>query len=121
MGTNYYFFREKMKENEFCDNGLHIGKNSWGWVFNFEGYPDKGITTVQDWRNLTKEGYIYNEYDEEISYEDFWKLVEETKEPMPDGKEKYVLTDPTQDPSPIDLSIPMWKDEGYGFTGWEFC
>ena len=39
MGTNYYHYKEKIKEsNENSNEGLHIGKNSWGWVFHFEAH-----------------------------------------------------------------------------------
>ena len=109
-----------MKEGDFPEGGLHIGKNSWGWTFQFQAYPEKKLIDTQSWRDFTKYGYIYDEYDDEISYDEFWEMVEETKKPMPDGREKHVLTDPEHDPSPLDLEIPMWRDEGYGFTAWDF-
>ena len=121
MGCNYYAFDEEMKETEFCENGLHIGKNSWGWVFHFEAHSKPELKTVEQYREYLKDKFIYDEYDRLVFYDEFWEMVEETKEPMPDGREKYVLRDPTEEPSFITSELPMWEDEGFGFTEWEFC
>ena len=120
MGTNYFWFKKKMRENEFCENGLHIGKDSWGWVFQFEAHRELNLLSVEDYKNFLKKGYIYDEYDEEVTYEDFWRIVEETKKPMPSGRDKNILSDPQEKPSPLALLIPMWENEGLTFTEAEF-
>ena len=122
MGTNYYHYKEKIKESDENSNeGLHIGKNSWGWVFHFEAHKDLGLTTVQAYKDFLKEGYIYNEYYRLVSYDEFWEMVEETLEPMPDGEAKYVLEDPNEK-SPYDhyFRDSSWVDEGFAFTNWKF-
>lgn len=70
-------------------NILHIGKSSLGWKFLFHGYQDYelewnkphiNINSLEDWKSFlsnTEEYGILNEYDEEISYENFFKMVEE--------------------------------------------
>ena len=70
-------------------NILHIGKSSCGWKFLFHGYQDYelawdkphiGINSIEDWKAFlsnTEEYGILNEYDEEISYDDFFNMVEE--------------------------------------------
>ena len=86
MGTNYYAVERKFSLHR---NILHIGKSSCGWKFLFHGYQDYeldwnkphiSINSVEDWKKFlsnTEEYGILDEYDEEISYDDFFKLVEE--------------------------------------------
>jgi len=85
MGTNYYAVERKFA---LYRNILHIGKSSGGWKFLFHGYQDYelewgkphiNINSIEDWKDfLNNSTYgILNEYDEEISYDDFFKFVEE--------------------------------------------
>ena len=85
MGTNYYAVERKFAIHR---NILHIGKSSAGWKFLFQGYQDYeldwdkphiNINSIENWKDfLNNSTYgILNEYDEEISYDDFFKLVEE--------------------------------------------
>lgn len=117
MGTNYYLYTSRHKK-ELDIKGYHLGKNSYGWVFHFNAMNAPRVKTVTDMRAFTKMGFIYDEYDREITYEDFWKMVEETKEPMPDGRAKYVLVDPDYPNDPIYNS---WEDEGFAFTEGDWC
>lgn len=65
---------------------LHIGKSSCGWKFLFQGYENAEgifdeeiyISSVEDWKEYLKNPkiIILDEYDQEISYEDFFNLVE---------------------------------------------
>lgn len=94
MGTNYYAVERKFAIHR---NILHIGKSSLGWKFNFRGYQDYeldwnkphiSLNSLEEWKEfLSNPEYgILNEYDEEISYEDFFKMVEEKqKEENPDN------------------------------------
>lgn len=85
MGTNYYAVEKKFSLHR---NIIHIGKSSAGWKFLFHGYQnyeyawDKSpinLNSLEDWKKflMNKEYGILDEYDEEISYEDFFKKVEE--------------------------------------------
>jgi len=85
MGTNYYAVKKKPS---LYNGALHIGKSSAGWKFLFRGYQDEelnygadrlNINSIEDWKKYLKENnvVILDEYDREISYDDFFKLVEE--------------------------------------------
>jgi hypothetical protein len=68
MGTNYY-----VREN-ICDccgryDEIHIGKSSGGWCFTLRIYPSKGINDLKDWIPFLQGKKIFNEYDEEVSYQ----------------------------------------------------
>jgi hypothetical protein len=80
VGTNYY---QRTNICECCGRyeERHIGKKSAGWEFSFQGYnEDIEIYSWEDWKKVLKEkGKIFNEYGEEISYEEFVKLVEDSK------------------------------------------
>ena len=118
MGTNYYWFPDIIKESTPVDRGLHIGKNSCGWVFQFEAHSNPLLKTVKQYREFLKEGVIYDEYEREISTSEFWEIVEDSKLPF-NGREPYVLEDPNY-PRRI-LSIIEWEDEGYAFMKGDFC
>lgn len=85
MGTNYYAVRTRPT---MCEP-IHIGKSSAGWMFLFreqhEMWNDPPViwhsfTELNNWLKeyvVEKKLYaILNEYDEEISYEEFIKMVE---------------------------------------------
>ena len=116
MGTNFYLhFHRSDIENGI--EGFHIGKRSAGWVFHFEAHDKPVVKTVSAMRALTKLGFIYDEYDREYTYEQFWQEVEDTKKPW-FGKAPYVLED-LENPEP--LLFPCWEDEGFAFTEGDFC
>ena len=108
-----------MKHAHDLDEGMHIGKRSCGWVFCFQAYEKPKIKTVKQMKKVTFNGFIYDEYGEEFTYQDFWDLVEDTKVPDEDGKKKYVLIDPNY---PHQISpFNEWEDEGFAFTMGDFC
>ncbi len=84
MGTNYYFFKEKKARKQDPTEGLHIGKLSYGWVFHFQAYPNKGLISYYQWQQFTRNGYIYDEYGRIKSYRKFWEIVEDSKEIIDD-------------------------------------
>lgn len=115
IGTNYYLhFHRSDIENGI--EGTHIGKNSCGWAFQFEAHSNPSIKTVSDMRSFTKLGFIYDEYDREHTYEDFWKIVEDSKVPI-DGEAPYVLSDPNYPDEPVY----GYEDEGFAFIEGDFC
>ena len=117
MGTNYYVYMNRT-DAELEKDGLHVGKNSAGWVFQIEAHDYPKIKNVNGMKAFTKLGFIYDEYGDEITYEDFWKLVEGTKELLEDGTAPYVLIDPHY---PQDSVLNSWEDEGFAFTEGDFC
>lgn len=81
MGTNYYTVPRKPSLHRQV---LHIGKASAGWKFVFQGYQINdenetlNIKSIQDWKDFIKNNdlVIFNEYNEEVSYDEFFELIE---------------------------------------------
>ena len=117
IGTNYYWFEKERKKNQLTEEGLHIGKDSCGWVFNFQVHNSLNLTAVEAYKEFTKKGYIYNEYDELIPYNDFWKIVEDSKLPWNDGKVPYSYDSPNVDRM---FDVEEYMNEGYMFTNCDF-
>ncbi len=98
MGTNYYAVKKKPTIAE----PIHIGKSSWGWLFLFQSQNDtwreepvvwNTYNQVKEWLDKYTNGkdkpyVILDEYDREISYEDFIKLVEDKQ------KDEHCLSNP---------------------------
>lgn len=78
MGTNYYW-HEKPKCDKCgrCDEGVHIGKSSFGWCFGLKVCPWDNIYNLQHWiERFNIEGsWIEDEYHEVISKEDMIKTI----------------------------------------------
>ena len=121
MGTNFYYFSEKITNSVFEEGGMHIGKLSAGWVFNFQAYENPKLKTVQDYKEFLKSGVIYNEYEEEVSYRDFWELVEDSLKPDPCDSEPPKSFDNLPEDSIHPINIEEWMDEGCMFTENDFC
>ena len=51
MGTNYYLHYKICPTCGRYDE-LHIGKSSVGWCFSLHIYPEKDITTFDDWERV---------------------------------------------------------------------
>lgn len=83
MGTNYYL--HLVSDEGFCTI-LHIGKSSVGWKFLFRGHADLDLNSVEDWRTRTRQGNIFNEYDDKTAYDTFWSLVRAKKSGRYTGK-----------------------------------
>ena len=86
MGTNYYAVRKRPT----TDRPIHIGKSSIGWRFLFEEQNDMFNEPPVVWHTYdqlyewlykntveTDNYVILNEYDDEISFYEFIKLIEE--------------------------------------------
>lgn len=83
MGTNYRTPPQCSSPCSHCsDEGLHIGKNSWGWVFGFQAYPELGLVSWQAWReHIAKLNHVIDEYGVHMPTTEFIELVERTREP----------------------------------------
>jgi len=75
MGTNYYARTNICKECNRYDE-IHIGKSSMGWTFTF--HATDRIKNYHDWKVflLDKQAKIFDEYGEEITLEEFKKMIE---------------------------------------------
>lgn len=89
MGTNYYFLEpnpdydeqdlvSSLVEPKFIKT--HIGKSSMGWCFSLHVYPELHIRTLENWKNFIKnyqdECYIINEYNESLTKEELYDIIE---------------------------------------------
>lgn len=113
MGTSYYHRTTICaKCNRFDER--HIGKSSGGWQFSFQGYRDimPAIRSFLDWkRELESGGKIFDEYNREVSFDEFVEFVE-SKQSEPNNHHDFCGESNTDED---------WKDpEGYLFSTREF-
>lgn len=105
MGTNYYAYKKLTKEqknkivqsleNDEYDsvifdinqlsNKVHIGKQSYGWKFIFNPnlfkYYEPTIKSIDDY--LRGDNILLkDEYGRKISIDEFWKMVENSKDKL---------------------------------------
>ena len=84
MGTNFYFLQGGLEPCPTCGHQeeperLHIGKSSRGWCFSLHVIPDKGLNSLEDWKDLFwgVSGRIENEYGEPLSAMQMLGLITE--------------------------------------------
>lgn len=118
MGTNFYWFMDRLGPEDTVDRGLHIGKNSAGWVFHFQAHAYPLLKNVKQYEEFLKEGIIYDEYGEEYSYEEFWEVVRETlnSEDIP----PYSFKNLPEEERHYSLNAQEWMNKGYMFTLGDF-
>lgn len=83
MSINYYVKTGK-KIKEKCNLGhwhevdeiLHVGQSAAGWKFNLHIIPEKGILELDDWIPILRSGKIYDDNEQEISYDDMLYVIE---------------------------------------------
>ena len=88
MGTNYYQ-RTKAPGCFERYEERHIGKKSHGWSFSFRGYWKEdgesipySLNSWESWKSyLQTTGGIFNEYGEEVPFEDFVAMIEDWGSP----------------------------------------
>lgn len=114
MGTNYYINFDYCPS---CGRGmrLHIGKKSAGWRFSFAAHKKPNIQCTHDWRELLKYMPIIDEYDNEISYEAFFEIIEESR------REPFNHYDECKGKYGVEYDKQIYKDiEGFTFNEREF-
>lgn len=82
MGTNYYIERPRKSPCPHClacggVERIHIGKQSFGWVFSLRGYTEDGLPSSEgEWLELLRSGVrVVDEYDRETPAEDVIGLI----------------------------------------------
>lgn len=82
MGTNYYAYTDMCPHCGRGDEGLHIGKDSYGWTFSWHALSEVmdgvEVKSCREWYEfLERDGVtIKSEYGDVISLDDFRKLVD---------------------------------------------
>lgn len=104
MGTNYYLHIGICESCGRPQEVKHLGKSSNGWKFLF--HKQNGMDSYKNFITMVEScvhngAKIYDEYDQEISYLDFLKLIESKQ------KEKH-------QPNVQDIG-------GYDFCDSDFC
>lgn len=115
MGTNYYI----ESSNPFKTEDVHVGKRSGGWTFAFNGREFK---TLNEWRErlntMAVNERLVNEYGDEVTVDEFWELVEDTKKPWGPNK----LTPVTNVGSTrFEDADRCWSEDKFSFSNYEFC
>lgn len=119
MGNNYYYFKEEINPEVVPpEAGLHIGKLSYGWVFHFQAHPSKALSTYHQWKMSTKRGAIYDEYGRYLTYEEFWDLVDSSKETI-DGITPLDFDTCPQEERSI-YNVDEYMCNGFMFTDCDF-
>lgn len=136
MGTNYYAQLNVCDKCNKPEDVLHIGKSSCGWTFMFRGYRNHyiregfevNLDSWQKWQLFLKQPniQIINEYDEIITYDDFYRLVEDKKNETFNHAKLTIEKSPEIFYKPEFISEEYirqnWIDsDGNSFTDTEFC
>lgn len=117
MGTNYYACRTRPTTAE----PIHIGKNSYGWLFCFQDQYEPDLDPPVIWHNydevvawlrkntVEERNYvILDEYDREVSLDDFIAMVQASQ------------NDPHDLKNPDNFTYNR-NEGGYRFCDGEFC
>lgn len=82
MGTNFYWTSDPCVTCGHSLESLHIGKSSAGWAFGLRIHPDKGITSLDDWKKKwSAGGQIRNEYEEVVTVEEMLDRITNRSHP----------------------------------------
>lgn len=76
MSTNYYVKQTTCDHCGHTPDNLHIGKNLKGWEFIFQA--TKKLRTFEDWCDFLENETIIDEYDQEVSFVEFIKILQES-------------------------------------------
>lgn len=88
MGTNYYWHaKPRCPTCNRCDDPIHIGKSSCGWVFSLHvghtaylGEDDEpSINSLEDWKELFARpgSFIEDEYRDVVTVEEMLSTITE--------------------------------------------
>jgi len=107
MGTNYYINQEKCSHCGHEPKRIHLGKSSFGWQFSFQYNGGKYYKNVDEMTVWLRDKTIIDEYGQEITQDDFWKMVQ--------SKQGEKLSHAKEHPSDVDFVI-----DGFSFSDCEF-
>ena len=133
MGTNYYV-RVPVLKCPHCGHDtpegfedFHIGKDSSGWEFSFQGYKNHPtmpeISSINDWITFLDAKKIVDEHNQEITVPEFIDLVKKSRGAWSVGREikrpqnhfNYCLVHHS------DMMGGMWLDaDGWSFNAQDF-
>jgi hypothetical protein len=93
MSTSYYLKKGGCGLNGCCEQSWHIGLRAQGWRFHFHDQSPLGprLGSAAEWKEVIEhltsirdgKGHavwrLVNEYEEDYSPDEFWKMVESTR------------------------------------------
>ena len=140
MGTNYYAHINVCGCCNRPEKKLHIGKSSMGWTFTFRGYKEydfdeqeyrevgREIKSYKEWlKVLSKSNVrIFNEYNEEVSLEEFKFLIRSKKKEKHNHAKMILEEHPAMNnpwgekPSEEEKNRHWLDSEGNSFSGHVF-
>ena len=124
MGTNYYVAENVCECCDRYDEKYHIGKQSYGWAFTFQGYKYDGLTSWQKWKEYLKDEIIRDEYGRCVEYSDFVSMIEDWGSPNhvreSDGHKNRVHNTEGRKDGFYDPEYDWDDTEGYSFSSREF-
>lgn len=121
MGTNYYAEVDVCPHCKRPAREFHIGKNSMGWEFHFQGYcegEDAAPFPLKSWKDYRSflsmpDVQIRNDYGDVLTLDEFAELVNGTK-----GRKNHLDYCQIEHP---DYAKSLWQDdEGFCFGYGEF-
>jgi len=125
MGTNYYLHTEPCPHCGRSDEPLHIGQSVNGWCFSLHVYPDKGISTLDDWKDIwsNPKFVIRDEYGRSVTLEDMLDTVADRSSPQRAGKDRRWYAENHSVPGPNNLArhaISEGHCIGHGEGTWDY-
>lgn len=89
MGTNFYAREEICKTCGHAKKEIHIGKSSFGWTFSFHASEEMRSAKLWYMFLSQKDVKIFDEYDREISFEDFKNYIDSKKKEKHNHAKEY--------------------------------
>jgi hypothetical protein len=123
MGTNYYVAKKSCEHCNRWDEEYHIGKDSYGWAFIFQGYPAERLTSWKAWKEFLREQEIRDEYGEKVNYHWFVNHIETAKNPQymyPNERQNLQHNTEGRAKGWFDSKYDWDDADGYAFSTREF-
>jgi hypothetical protein len=118
MGTNYYVLTEVCKACSRSDEQIHIGKSSVGWEFSFAWNDGEYYKNIDEFKIWLSDKEIVNEYDEPVTQDEFWSMVQAKKGGL--YLEKYYKKYPDHNKFGLNPSDHEITVDGVRFVKGEF-
>lgn len=121
MGTNYYAIgREACGEchRPYDDKQIHLGKSSAGWTFSFAWNDGEYYKTPAQFKKWLKGKTILDEYDREVSHNEFFEMVEAKKDGL--NLDTYYQKYPGHNTHGVSPAEHELEVDGWRFVRGEF-
>ena len=127
MSTNYYFHKNICPHCHKPDEIIHIGLSSSGWCFQLHIYPDKGISSLEDWENVwktSKNSKIMRETGDSQTIDEMLEMIADRRGPDFINWKKALACNNNAAPGPNNLlrtKVDGVHTVGHGKGTWDLC